>query len=335
MSDKAINPTVTFFMRNPKSGFSMHKVFKPIIDFDTKRFESFDVPCHRADPISIVRNIIFVFKHRNKLGINHITGGYHYLTLGLIRCKTILTIHDLVLLDNCHNKFKQLIFKYLWFLLPIKHANIITCISNTTKKKLINTLNIHNKRIITIYNPVDPIFKFSTYTFNHNCPRILHIGTAWNKNTEKVIRALHGIPCKLVIIGELTNSIKKELNVHKTSYEAKQNLTDEELAEEYSISDIVSFPSIYEGFGMPIIEAQATGRPVLTSNIDPMKEIANKCACLVNPNDTESIRKGFIRLINDNDYRNELIIKGKENSKRFSVGEIVRQYETVYEELSN
>ena len=81
------------------------------------------------------------------------------------------------------------------------------------------------------------------------------------------------------------------LQKHKIDYENVYNLTEQEVLEKYINCDIVSFVSLHEGFGMPIIEGQSIGRPILTSNITPMKEIAsNGGAILVNPWDVKSIR---------------------------------------------
>lgn len=86
---------------------------------------------------------------------------------------------------------------------------------------------------------------------------------------------------------------------------------------------------------MPIIEGQATGRVVLTSDIAPMNEIAGEAAWFVNPYDVESIRNGFIKLINDAELRKELISKGKENVKRFAVEKIAADYLNLYREVFN
>ena len=102
---------------------------------------------------------------------------------------------------------------------------------------------------------------------------------------------------------------------------------------QYQLADIISFPSIFEGFGMPIIEGQATGRPVLSSNIAPMTEVAGDGACLINPHNINQIRHGFLPLINDKDYRDGLIQKGFENVKRFSIEHISEQYMNLYHNL--
>ena len=86
---------------------------------------------------------------------------------------------------------------------------------------------------------------------------------------------------------------------------------------------------------MPVIEAQATGRPVVTSNIQPMVSVAGGSACLVNPLNTFSIRDGILSVIDNEDYRHMLIMKGVENIKRFTVRQVADSYIELYRELMN
>ena len=84
---------------------------------------------------------------------------------------------------------------------------------------------------------------------------------------------------------------------------------------------------------MPIIEAQATGRPVLTSNLGAMKEVAGDAACLVDPFDTDAIRAGLERIMADDSYRAQLIAAGFENVKRFTQERIAAQYAELYHDM--
>jgi glycosyltransferase involved in cell wall biosynthesis len=98
----------------------------------------------------------------------------------------------------------------------------------------------------------------------------------------------------------------------------------------YQDADIVSFPSTYEGFGMPILEAQAVGRVVVTSRVLSMPEVAGEGACFVDPFDPSSIRRGLEQVIGDGDYRQKLIQKGFKNVERFDAERIANQYREVY-----
>lgn len=321
---------VTFFNRNMDLGFSINKVFIPIRREISKDFtvENVYVPGRTANPIDIIRNILYVRKHRNKNGINHITGDIHYCMLGLIGCKTVLTIHDIVVLKNAKNRIERFIKWLFWFYLPIKISKQVICISEQTKRDVLN--QVRSNKIKVIHNPLDDDFIYRPNAFNTVCPRILQIGAGWNKNLDRVIASLNGIRCHLRIIGKLNNKHAELLKAYQIDYSVASNLTDEEIYEEYIQSDIVSFPSIFEGFGMPVIEGQAVGRAVLTSAIEPIMEISGQGAHLVNPEDIDAIREGFVKLITVEEYRNELINKGAINARRFNAKIIAEQYRIVY-----
>lgn len=330
--------SITYFFRNKKAGYSMHRVFIPIVhamwnEYGCSNVCKLEAPSHRASIASILRNVLWAYRHRNKYGINHVTGDVHYLILGLIGCRTVLTIHDLVTLKISGNKIKRWILRKLWFEMPLKKADVVTCISDKTRQELLKEFDISSEKIIVVHNPVDSTYRFHTKTFNTSNPRILHIGTGWNKNLERVIQALHGIPCVLVIIGKLTEDNLNLLEKLQINYENKVGISDEQMLQEYIDCDIVSFPSIFEGFGMPIIEGQAIGRPVVTSDREPMTEVAGDGAVLVNPEAVDSIRQGFIKIITDETFRDDIVKRGLLNVKHYSVDEITRQYCEVYSTL--
>lgn len=325
---------ITFFHRNHKCGYSIYKVFKTIeneLKCQNHELEEYFMPSPFSMPWDIIKNSIFTFKHRNTKGINHISGHIHDVILGLIGCKTVLTIHDLVFIDNVRNPIKRFYKWLFWLYIPVKLANKVTCISNETKRKVLQ--NIKTDKITVIYNPIDPTFKYVPKTFSKECPIILHIGTFWNKNLERTIQALEGINCHLRIIGEIDNRILQLLQENNIKYSNAKNLSDEGIRQEYINCDIVNFPSIYEGFGMPVIEGQQTGRIVITSAIEPIKEIAGEAVIFVNPTNIQSIHDAYIKAIENDKLRNEIIQKGLENAKRFQVKDIANQYIELYQSL--
>lgn len=325
---------ITFFHRNQKCGFSIYKVFNTIekeLESEGHVIEEHFMPSQFSMPWDILENSIFTFKHKNAQGINHISGHIHDVILGLIGCKTVVTIHDLVFIDNVKNPIKKFYKWLFWLYIPVKLANKVTCISNETKRKVLK--HIQTNKITVIYNPIDPAFKYVPKAFNKNCPRILHIGTFWNKNLERTILALEGINCHLRIIGEIDNHILQMLQEKNIKFSNAKNLTDEEIKQEYIKCDIVNFPSIYEGFGMPVIEGQQTGRIVITSAIEPIKEIAGDAAIFINPTDIQSIHNAYINAIENEELRNSIIQKGLENVKRFQVPNIAKQYLKLYQSI--
>lgn len=324
---------ITFFHRNHKCGFSIYKVFKTIeneLNSQEQELEEYFMPSPFSMPWDIIRNSVFTFKHRNTNGINHISGHIHDVMLGLLGCKTVLTIHDLVFIDNVKNPIKRFYKWLFWLYIPIKMANKVTCISNETKRKVLK--HIKTDKITVIYNPIDPTFKYVPKTFNKECPTILHIGTFWNKNLERTIQALESINCHLRIVGEIDSHILQILQEKNIKYSNVKDLSDEEIRQEYINCDIVNFPSIYEGFGMPVIEGQQTGRIVITSAIEPIKEIAGDAVIFVDPYDIQSIRNAYIRVIENKNLREHIINNGLVNAKRFDTKNIVQQYLKLYQE---
>lgn len=326
---------ITYFHRNNKCGYSIYKVFN-IIENQIKKKDSINeyfTPSPNSMPWDILKNCWYVHKYRNKKGINHISGHIHDVILGLVGCKTVLTIHDTVFLDNVKNPIKRFYKWLFWLYIPIKLADAVTCISKETQKQIIRNIKINEDKITVIYNPIDPSYQFIPKKFNAEKPVILHIGTGWNKNLERTILALKGISCHLRIIGTLSQFFIGLLKENNIEYSNICNLTDEEIKQEYINCDIVNFPSVYEGFGMPVIEGQQIGRIVITSNIEPIIDISGKAALLVNPYDINDIRKTYLNIIEDKQLRDSLIEKGLNNVKRFEASFIAKQYMDLYNTL--
>jgi glycosyltransferase involved in cell wall biosynthesis len=133
----------------------------------------------------------------------------------------------------------------------------------------------------------------------------------------------------------LSSDQKETLSNCDIEYSAKADISDNELVEMYIHCDMVVFASTYEGFGLPIIEANATGRTVVTSNILSMPEVAGDAACLVDPFEVESIRAGVLKVIQDAAYREQLVQNGFKNVERFKPEAVAIQYMALYRELLN
>ena len=324
---------VKYFNRKQGDRFSIEKVTQAIINELAKGNEvvSLEVPEIRANLRSIIKNIRYVRKHRSRRGINHITGDVNYCVIGLIGCKTVLTIHDTVLLTVKQNKISYFIKWLLWLYIPCLLADKIICISEKTKDELAKH-HICTSKVRVIYDPVELLIIDFQRPLSDRV-RILHVGTKPNKNLLRVIESLKGLECDLTIIGPLNCETKDLLESSGIAYKNLVGISEGELAKEYINSDIVSFPSLYEGFGMPIVEGQLGGCAVLTSNISPMTEVGKDSVYYVNPYDVESIRNGFRELIENEDLRQQLVCKGRKNAERFSPKFIADSYVKLYHEL--
>lgn len=332
---------ITYFHRSIQSGISINKVSRTYIDEIKKNnninINEFYLPFARASLFSIIKNLFFAYKHRNKEGINHITGDVHYLSYVLPKNRTITTVHDLGFLDSGfsnYNILKKQIVKFL-YINSLKRNKYIICVSEFTKQSVIKHARIEAKNVIVIHNPLSPIYKYFPKEFNKKCPIILHIGTMpIRKNLETVIPALRGVNCLLRIIGEMNHNQKELARKNNVKYTNSVALSEEELYKEYKSCDLVSFPSLYEGFGMIIIEGQAVGRPIITSNIEPIIEVSGSAAHFTeNPLSIKELKDSFLKVINDDEYREYLIKAGLNNIKKFNVDIIKDQYLNIYHKI--
>lgn len=321
---------VTYFHRSKKNGYSINKVTQSLIREIPNKKEYY-VPRSRASLFDIIANLRFVRKNRDRGGINHITGDIHYCILALVGCKSVLTVHDTVLVDYLPGSWlKKKIFEWLWYRIPLKLATKVVCISESTRKSLSRYTD--RKDMVVVHNAIDPTFRKEEPPHN-TVPRILIIGTNPNKNVERTLRALSGTPCHVTIIGKLSRDQEALLADLKIDYSCKSDLTDGQIVEEYAACDIVSFVSLFEGFGMPVIEANAVGRPIVCSSIEVLREIAGDAALFVNPHSVEDIRNSFSRLIHDSDLQKDLVRKGFENIRRFDPREQGARLLSVYESV--
>jgi glycosyltransferase involved in cell wall biosynthesis len=321
---------IKLIYRKPKLEFnSIENVFDTLIPF--LKVDKIELPYFSQGFFFRLKNVLFTKKL--KANLYHITGNDHYLILGLKKRKTILTIHDIEVLKRSSG-LKHYLLKKIWFDLPIKHASAITTISHFSKNEILSLGN-YKKSIEVIYNPLTLPIKYKPKEFNQEQPNVLHIGTKQNKNLNRLIEALNGINCHLTIIGTPNDEQLIKLKQNKIIYTIKSNLNNDQVVSEYENCDILSFVSTYEGFGLPIIEAQACGRVVLTSNLASIPEVAKDGAYFVDPFDSNEIKKGILELINNPILRIKLIEKGFENIKRFEPQKVANQYNELYSKINN
>lgn len=315
---------------------SIEKVFSVIkVKLSEKSFgvKSFENP---YPSLSQMLKAMWYFKNHQG-DINHITGDIHWACLFLNPDKTVLTIHDNVGFVNYRSGIKRKLYFLLWLYLPLKKLKYITVISQKTKDELLEFYPIAKDKIRVINNPLtaavfkrNPIMKNNAEDF-----RILIVGTRENKNVDRILDALENIKCSIDIVGETNDFQNEKINRMDAKIDIHNFVSDKELEYLYRKSDILCFPSLYEGFGMPIIEAQANGCAVITSNIEPMISVAGNGAVFVNPKDVSDIEAKINLLIGDFELRCNLIENGYQNAQRFLPEAITEQYINLYKEILN
>lgn len=333
MEEKKIN--VVYFFRKPFAGyFSIEELFGFIKSALPESIESTSYYLKRHSK-GLKQRLLSCIEVMDKQGdINHITGDVHFISFFMRKSRTVLTIHDLEVLKRLKG-IQRFIIKLFWFTIPAKRVKFITVISEFTKQELLKVINIDPEKVVVIHNSISPDIKFAPKSFNSEKPNILHVGTAHNKNLERLIEAIDGLNVKLTVLGQLKDHHLELLQKHGIEYQNYFSLPYSHVIKQYQEADIVSFVSLYEGFGLPIIEANAIGRPVITSNCTSMPEVAGDAAVIVNPYDVQEIRNAIVKLIEDETLRTRLIENGRKNTERFQPSFIAGRYAGLYFRMMN
>ena len=327
---------VAHFQRRPDSTthFSVESLFDVVRahlppDIDAEKLV---VPGENRRVVPRVRNILWASRHQRR--VNHITGDIHYVALGMDGSRTILTVLDCVHLTYSSGLRRQLL-KWLWYRLPAARVAAVTVISEFTRQHLLSAVPVNPDKVSVIPACVDPAFVPTRRDEQPARPVVLQVGTTPNKNVERLAQALSGLDCTLHVVGTLSDNQRAALAQHRIEYRNFVGLTTAEMIRAYAAADVLSFCSTYEGFGLPIIEAQRVGVPVVTSNVASMPEVAGAGACLVDPLDPRSIRQGVERVVADGDFRAGLIASGAANAPRFSPDKVAGAYAALYRSVAS
>ncbi len=329
---------VTFFHRKPApyGSFSIEFIFEDVRRRLQDHIEPI-VAVSRYESQGLLKRLYNTIEaaFRQQGDVNHMTGDTHYLVLFMRKRKTVLTVHDCGFMHQSRSELAKKIYRWFWLELPTRRVQYITANSEATKADLLSWTSCSPDKVQIIPVAIGAHFHPKSKPFNVDCPRLLHIGTNTNKNLERVIEALAEINCHLRIIGKLSETQQRLLAQYNIDYSNVFNISDDEMRKEYEACDLLLFVSTFEGFGMPIVEANVVERAVLTSNVASMPDIARDAAHLVDPFDVEAIRVGILKLIEDSVYREHLIVAGRNNKLRFDPNRIANQYLNIYQKIVN
>jgi glycosyltransferase involved in cell wall biosynthesis len=268
--------------------------------------------------------------------------------------KSVITIHDLALYKNA-DWFPggQIFSKYILTPFSIYKAKKIIAVSENTKKDLVEMFKVKKNKIEVIYEGVEDYGKLEIEEneidekFKFNNPYFLYIGTLEpRKNLVRLINAYaqflndnKEIDFKLVLAGKrgwkdqpIFDKIKELKLEKKVVYLGYVTLKEKVYLLKNAYTFV--FPSLYEGFGLPILEAVNLGLPIITSNIASIPELVIDNALLVDPYDENSIKKALKRVVNDHKLKDELSRKGKGIAQHFTWEEAAKRTLNLYKNMT-
>lgn len=270
--------------------------------------------------------------------------------------KLVVTVHDLVVVRFPQFHFAARNFEISMSFRSLHRADCVISVSENTKRDLIEFLGFPEEKIEVIHNGYNPMFHpdisediITPVLGKHGLrrPFILNLGTLEpRKNQSRLIEAFN-LLCRdeakehsLVIVGQkgwLYDDIFAQ--VEKLRLEDRVIFTghvpDEDLPPLVKAAEMLVFPSLYEGFGLPPLEAMACGTPVVTSRVSSMPEIVGDAAILVDPHDLTSIAAGMKLVLEDRDMKESLVSKGLERAKLFNWQTAASQTLEVYNKVLN
>lgn len=261
----------------------------------------------------------------------HITGDIHFTAIARRR-PVVLTIHDLGLLDE-GSAWKRRLKTWFWLTWPLKFCDHIVAVSETTKGDILRRTAFPADRIDVIPSVISPSYQPRKTAPKHDVPRILHIGLADNKNLAGHADALEGLRVHLRIIGEPSAHQQALLRSRALDFSWTARLSEAELQAEYADADVLLFCSTLEGYGMPIIEAQTIGVPVVTSARSPMQETAGGGAFLADPDDADDIRRAVKAALEARDGVHDIVELGFRNADRCSAALSAAAHAALYDRL--
>lgn len=305
-------------------------------------------------PHQSVFRIPFVFPYqlrKQKIDVAH----FQYVVPPVMKCPTVVMIHD-ISYEYHPEYFNPLECKRMKLLIPFsarKSEHVLT-VSEYSKQQIMQKYHIPEDKITVTYNGVNEQFcvlpsdadGYKCLTrFSFNKPFILAVGNLQpRKNIERLIRAYSKlrasgkIDLDLVLVGQVrwggkaifdeVETLGVKNNIHITGY-----VTDEELVALYNKATLFAYPSLYEGFGLPLIEAMACGTPVISSNASCLPEVGGDAAHYIDPYSERGMMDALELVANNSIVRKQLIQKGFERASDFSWKRTAEKTLRVFEEV--
>ncbi len=282
----------------------------------------------------------------------------HYTLPFTTPCNSVVTIHDCIHLlfpQYLPNKIAHIYARAALWIAANKSSRILT-VSEASKNDILRFFNIDPQKITVIPNGIDRQFTVKPSAeeiaivqerYQLKSPFLLYVGNVKpHKNLERLIDAFFQLrkdglkTLTLLIIGdEITKYTTLRRTVHR--YQLHKHVRflgfvpSDTLSILYRLADAFVFPSLYEGFGLPPLEAMASGAPVVTSNVSSLPEVVGNAARLVDPYDVASISEGIQTVLEDQVYREKLIENGIERAKFYWWERSAVKVKQIYDELAN
>lgn len=267
---------------------------------------------------------------------------------------TILTVHDLSFAFYPET-FTTALVNYLERVVPwsVRRATHVLADSESTRRDLIRLYGTPGQKITVLYSGVHERFSLTPderalgevrkkYEVG-DAPFVFTVGTLQpRKNTQLLIRAFRAVAAQtdhnLIIAGGRGWLYEKMLaEVDRQGLQGRVRFVgfvdDDDLPALYSAASLFVFPSLYEGFGLPLLEAMASGTAVISSNASSLPEVAGDAAVQISPQDEEAWTEAMLRLIRNHRLREQLVTAGRRQAQRFRWSRAAQQLLDVYERV--
>ncbi len=322
--------------------------------FVTELGENFRAVTEPSRPYSLREQFAIPLELR-RAGVN-LFHAPHYVLPPMTPCRSVVTIHDCI-----HLRFPQYLpsrlgYAYarssLW-VAAHRSARVLT-VSEASKRDILEYFRVPESKVTVIYNAIDERFHEEPPAdevmrvqerYQLTDPFILYAGNIKpHKNLERLIEAFHMVRrgelehIKLLIIGD---EISKYATLRRAVHRYKLHkhvrffgfVPDATLAILYRLARVFVFPSLYEGFGLPPLEAMASGTPVITSNLSSLPEVVGDAAMLIDPYQPDAIAGAMRRVLQDERLRDDMRERGLARVREFSWGRSVKRVREIYDEV--